>query len=45
MTSHKPFLLYVCIVGVVVCASLDWQDGVYLCMGGSWAALVGVCDD
>ena len=45
MTSHKPFLLYVCIVGVVVCASLDWQDGVWMCVGGSWAALIGVLDE
>jgi hypothetical protein len=45
MTSQKLILLYICIGGIVVCASLDWQDGVYLCIGGSWAALIGVCDD
>jgi len=45
MTSQKLILLYVCIGGIVVCASLGWQDGVYMCAGGSCAALIGVCDD
>ena len=45
MTDNKLFLLYVCIGGIVVCALLGWQDGIYMCVGGSWAALVGVCND
>ncbi len=45
MTSNKPFLLYVCIGGMAVCALLGWQDGVWMCAGGSCAALIGVFDD
>ena len=45
MLETKPFLLYVCIGGIVVCAALGWQDGVWMCAGGSCAALIGVFDE
>jgi hypothetical protein len=48
MLKTKPvkcFLLCVCIGGMAVCALLGWQDGVYLCAGGSCAVLVGEFDD
>jgi hypothetical protein len=41
----KCFLLCISICGIALCALLGWQDGVYLCAGGSCAALIGVFDD